>query len=366
MARRLTKTQRSVSFLEERLLVNQVDLIRAGTVTANLMVAELMRAMATVRQFLDTLPADSPFNRAYYEIAMQQIGGTLVTLPPAYKTILTAAMTDAIIREYGTVTTALLRNAKLATTSPVPPMLPVRQIEAILNKPVFGAGGKSIGEWAERRIPAMVSDIRRELSQSVILGESSATARVRLMETLGMERKSADAMARTGLVHAGTQAREEVYKENKDVILQFRYLATLDKRTCPVCGPLDGKLVNNYNDLPTLPIHSSCRCLVMAVTRFDEPITRPAVLETEDTVVHHRDGSTSTKHRPTKVQQVDSTTTWSTFFKQRPESWQREVLGPGRFQLWKDGKISLDDMKDKFHAPRTLKELNALISRREG
>jgi hypothetical protein len=45
------------------------------------------------------------------------------------------------------------------------------------------------------------------------------------------------------------------------------------------------------------------------------------------------------------------------FFSELPEQLQRQTLGPGRYQLWKDGKIRLEDLANKNGKQKTLKQL---------
>ena len=51
-------------------------------------------------------------------------------------------------------------------------------------------------------------------------------------------------------------------------VKRYRFRATLDERTCPVCGRLDGTIHNLSdeevgNNSP--PIHNNCRCTVSIV-----------------------------------------------------------------------------------------------------
>jgi uncharacterized protein with gpF-like domain len=98
---------------------------------------------------------------------------------------------------------------------------------------------------------------------------------------------------------------------------QLRYLATLDGRTCLVCGPDDGRLFKRDEPRPSLPRHINCRCVYVPVTPtwrqtgaknadnldLEDP-ARPAVKHSERTV-HHRDGSAGTAF---SVESVEHTT----------------------------------------------------------
>ena len=67
---------------------------------------------------------------------------------------------------------------------------------------------------------------------------------------------------RTLLQSFAEEARERVYKDNEqyfgDGEYKYEYLATLDARTCLVCGNYDGKLFKSLAEAPHLPQHRNC------------------------------------------------------------------------------------------------------------
>lgn len=76
-------------------------------------------------------------------------------------------------------------------------------------------------------------------------------------------------MARTFLASASNYARVtsiERLTESKGILKGWKYVATLDGRTCPVCGHDDGKVFQR-DKLPSLPRHVRCRCIVVPVVK---------------------------------------------------------------------------------------------------
>lgn len=64
------------------------------------------------------------------------------------------------------------------------------------------------------------------------------------------------------------QAKREQQSYQECGIEKYRFLATLDTRTCPICGELDGKIfpVSNMKiGVNCPPMHSGCRCTTVAV-----------------------------------------------------------------------------------------------------
>jgi hypothetical protein len=57
--------------------------------------------------------------------------------------------------------------------------------------------------------------------------------------------------------------------------------------------------------------------------------------------------------------QVASTMTYQDWFAEQSEDRQREILGPGRFALYKKDGLSLTQMVDGRGNPLTLKQLRA-------
>ena len=63
-------------------------------------------------------------------------------------------------------------------------------------------------------------------------------------------------------------------------VYRYEYLATLQFRTCLVCGVLDGQRYKYKRDVPT-KIHPGCRCVIIPVTALSDLISneqRPAEL----------------------------------------------------------------------------------------
>ena len=73
-------------------------------------------------------------------------------------------------------------------------------------------------------------------------------------------RREANAIVRTALNHVTTEARNEVYKQNSDIVYGYRIVATIDTRTSATCRGYD-QMVIRYSDKfkPMPPFHYNCR-----------------------------------------------------------------------------------------------------------
>ena len=51
--------------------------------------------------------------------------------------------------------------------------------------------------------------------------------------------------------------------------------------------------------------------------------------------------------------------TFESFLNKRSVAQQKEILGPGKYKLWKDGDINMRDLIDQTGRPLTLEQLRA-------
>ena len=238
--------------------------------------------------------------------------------------------------------------------------LPLSKLEVIAKAPVAGAGLK---KWAKKLSNEQTVKIKESLQESIIEGLGTEETASKLRKTVsGINRFESDVVARTMLLQAANQARDEMYKGYEEHIVSYRYLATLDSRTCPICAPYDGRVRKKRSDLPIVPRHPRCRCTVTPWNRddFDDGVTRAAVFH-DSKEVKHRDGTTSTKFKVRKVDQVALNTSYSEWFKTLSAKDQKQILGEKRYEYYVSGKLKLR----QFATPnriKTLKELEEAIA----
>lgn len=104
---------------------------------------------------------------------------------------------------------------------------------------------------------------------------------------------------------------EQYFSDSDD---RYEYLATLDNRTCLVCGALDGSLFKNIRDEKyQLPKHRGCRCIVLPYFEIEGD------------------------KKASKNGYVDSKLTFNDWLKEQDEKTQLDVLGRTRFELFKNG-----------------------------
>ena len=177
---------------------------------------------------------------------------------------------------------------------------------------------------------------------SNVMGGISPETKLRTPGLMQTVRNSVYANTRTVLQSFAAETRNRVFEENEDYFgdgtkggAKYEYLATLDNRTCLVCGSEDGKLYKSLKDAPVIPQHRGCRCLV--IPYFDiEGDTRAS-----------KDGYTGSK------------VTFSDWLEGQDEKTQKAVLGKTRYELYKKG-TSITQFVDEGQV-LNLEELNKTL-----
>ena len=156
---------------------------------------------------------------------------------------------------------------------------------ALINLP----NGKSVRK-SFRGLAASQADLfGKTVRDGMLTGETTPQIASRLIGTLsfGQEAKSVKQIALAGgqatkmanhqiqtIVHSAVQqvsntASQTVYKSNSDITDKYRYVATLDTRTSPICRDLDGQEFE-YGKGPEPLQHFRCRSTTVAVLNYEK------------------------------------------------------------------------------------------------
>lgn len=123
-----------------------------------------------------------------------------------------------------------------------------------------------MAEWYCRPIDDQVRDQVME----GLLGGRSGRDIAKKLEGLGLPRARAKAVSRTMITTVSNEAELSALK--KSSAKKYEFVATLDERTCPVCGGLDGKtfyLDEAKAGVNFPPMHPNCRCVHVAAFTDD-------------------------------------------------------------------------------------------------
>lgn len=262
--------------------------------------------------------------RTYYD---QAAGVAIDTTTGVYQ----VAATDAAR------TLAVVVGAEVA--APVLP--PAATMEQIARNII--TQGATQSAWWQRQSGDAAWRFSTALRQGLVAVETNAQIIRRIRGELDVTRSNAAALVQTSVQTVANEARLAVFKDAPGV-KALQWVATLDSLTCPVCAPRDGMRwtvdgkVQEGTTFPfrNPPLHYNCRCVLVPRTRFSD-MGNPQRAST--------DGPVSAK------------ITFDDFLKRKGAAFQDEVLGPGRAELYRSGKITLQDLVTRSGRTLTLDEL---------
>lgn len=188
------------------------------------------------------------------------------------------------------------------------------------------------------------ADILSKIAIGSSLGETQKQI-VRRLTSLGVSHEEqVGSLVRTMTNHVAASARSETMKSNDDILEGKKRVATLDGRTTPLCRSLDGKTVPL--DAISPPFHWGCRTSEVPVLKAEYRREIP--------------GSTRPAIGPNGVEQVSSKTTYGEWLARQPAAFQKEVLGPARYELFSKGDLSIDRFVDDNGKQYSLDQLRDL------
>lgn len=167
-------------------------------------------------------------------------------------------------------------------------------------------------------------------------------------------RREANAIVRTALNHVTTEARNEVYKQNSDIVYGYRIVATIDTRTSAICRGYDQKVVR-YTDKfqPRPAFHYGCRTGIVP-EMYDKYLKDTGATRA---VNFKKQGDI----KAGKVGQVSAQQQYYEILKRQPAAQQDLVLGKARGLIFRNSGLSADEfrkaMTDTMGNPLTLKDM---------
>ena len=228
--------------------------------------------------------------------------------------------------------------------------------------------GAPTKDWWGRQAQGLADRFADQMRFGMASGETNAQliARVRGTETerglMEISRSSAERLVRSSVQTAANVAREAMYAENDDIISALQWSATLDTRTSVYCITRDGHTYSPDKDHKPLDkgppwltgpgkLHWSCRSTSVPVLKTWRELGID-MDEIPETTRASMDG------------QVPAAITFEEWLKKQPEARQDAVLGAGKADLWRRGKITFRDLLDQNGRPLTTEQLRAKAARK--
>jgi len=223
----------------------------------------------------------------------------------------------------------------------------------IAEKPMQGA---LVTDWFDDLSKRAAKSVNREITMGIVNGNSTEEIVRRIKGTkaanygdgiLNRDRREIRALVRTSVGHVSNNTREAIYAANDDVIKGVQIVATLDNRTSEICIAMDGK-VFKPGEGPRPPFHVNCRTT-----------TVPVLKSWKELGINLKEAPDGT--RASLDGQVPTSWTYDDWLKQQSEEDQNDILGAGKAELFRAGKIKASDLIDQNYQPISLKNLKKKV-----
>ena len=170
-----------------------------------------------------------------------------------------------------------------------------------------------------------------------------------------------ETIVRTSINQVSNSAAIAVYRNNSDITDRYRYVATLDTRTSPICSRLDGQ-VFTYGKGPTPPQHFNCRSTTVPLVK-EAFLKRFGVTQEDFEEGAQRPSKTGLAQ---KGKMVPANENYASWLSKQPSEIQDEVFGKKKGVIYrsqlrkKDPTTVLREFVRSDGSELTLEELGRL------
>lgn len=175
---------------------------------------------------------------------------------------------------------------------------------------------------------------------------------------LSITRQQSIALSHTAVTAVSKQDRLEAFRANSDIISAIQQVSTLDNRTTDICIAYSDltwdvtTLEPIGHSLPWAggpPRHFNCRSVIVPVVKSPAELGVKTRAKIPDEVRATMDG------------QKSSSLTFTDWLKGKSENFQNEVLGVKKAQLFREGKLKLQDLINFNATPKPIKSLEKVV-----
>jgi len=194
--------------------------------------------------------------------------------------------------------------------------------------------------WWSRQSEDTAFKFQSAVRQGLVGAETTPQIVKRVRGVLDISKRNAETLVHTSVQSVANTTREKIFEDNNDVMSGKEWSSALDRRTCPTCGALDGKRwtidgkpINHSMVYQIPPKHFRCRCSMVPVLKTWKELGIN-MDELPDGTRASMEGQVNDK-------------TFADWLKRKTEidpTFADSTLGKGRAELWKSGKITMDQM----------------------
>ncbi len=178
----------------------------------------------------------------------------------------------------------------------------------------FAADGSPLSDLLAKLAPGAADAVKQALFSGIVRGAGAEAMAREVFDSLGGNMARSLLIARTETLRAYREASQRFYESNADVVSAWTWVASLSLRTCAACWAMNGSVHSVDEQFSS---HPGCRCTPVPNTPLSTPI----------------------KTGPAR-------------FAALPEAQQEKILGPLKFEAYKTGRISLQDLVGKVISNR--------------
>ena len=214
--------------------------------------------------------------------------------------------------------------------------------------------GAVLNKWWKKQSEDTAFKFTGAVRQGLVAAETNQQIIKRVQGVMAVSKRNAAALVQTSVANIAHDARNKTFEANRDITKGEKFVATLDQKTSLICASYSGsEWDNNHEPIngTTLPyrrpiLHWNCRSVLVPLLKT----FRELGMDIDEMPIGTRasvDG------------QVSASTTFDDFLQRKGDSWQDDVLGKGRAQLYRDKTITLNQLVNNNGRVLTLAELNA-------
>jgi len=341
----------------DNLITKQVNLLRTAEGVSGQLLSEFEDLQAQIVKLLKSKDMSS-YTRARTRQLMADVQDLLTEF--AQRTFNITEAGAARVAEMITSRTATTIN-DLIGADLVSPSLSIQKLETLLSDSAI-LGGASLQDFWDQWPTKMTNAYADIIRNGAIYGQSVGDMIDAIEESGAISGRINDiaTMVRTSYMNVANESRLTMYGDSSDLVKGFQWVSTLDANTCVECAAYDGLQwdldyapIDHDLPFPGATAHGNCRCTQVPVLKsFDElsDDTQSELDNMDDTTRASMDG------------QVAASLDYEDWLSTKSDEFQQDVLGPGRYDLWKSGKLELRDLLSQNGNPLTLDELANKLS----
>lgn len=211
---------------------------------------------------------------------------------------------------------------------------------------------------------AVSARYKKIIASGVIQGKTNQELVKEVGQIFDLSNRELRTLVRTSVQTVANDARVKTWTQNSNVVRAIQQVSTLDDRTTLICTAYSGKVWRLPDFTPVghdlawnggPPRHYNCRSVTI-------PIVVPFSdlgLDVDEPDAGRRAAKVEDPNDPSSLigTDVPADITFDDFLNQRSETFQNNLLGPTRADLFRRGKINTTDLVNANGEPLTIKEL---------